>query len=67
MAAMRKLGLLLLVCAACGAKKPAAKSPAPPPAPEAQPDDKQPGDATKSTNTPRTAPGDPCDGGEKPH
>jgi len=61
---MRKLGLLLLLCAACGAKKPAPKEPAAPPA-ASQPDDKQPApDAGKPAPVQRT--GDPCDGGEKP-
>jgi hypothetical protein len=60
MTILRLLLVLGCACAAC-AKKPAAKAPAPTPptteektkAPDAQP-----------TNMPRTAPGDPCSGGE---
>ncbi|HMG56108.1 MAG TPA: hypothetical protein VK601_21565 [Kofleriaceae bacterium] len=66
---MRTLGLLLLVCAACG-KKPAAKTPTPPPPAEQKDEDKDKAGEPKPakpapTNTPRI--GDPCDGGEKPH
>lgn len=59
---MTRLSLLLLACAvsaACG-KKPAAKTPTPPPAETEQKDGKKP----EPTNTQRV--GDPCDGGEKP-
>lgn len=60
---MRKLGLLLLVCAACGAKKPAPKAPAAQPSTD-QTDDKKSPEAGKPSPVQRT--GDPCDGGEKP-
>jgi hypothetical protein len=62
---MKKLCILLLVCAGCGAKKPAAKQPAPPPPAEEQ--------GKKPDTTPRPEPtvvprvSDPCDGGQKPH
>jgi len=61
---MKKLCLLFLVCAACGAKKPATKQPAPSP-PEEQ--GKTPDTTPKSE--PAAAPriSDPCDGGQKPH
>jgi hypothetical protein len=59
---MTRLGLLLLVvCAAC-AKKPAAKAPTAPPPTEDKA--KEPAAKPTETNMPRTAPGDPCDGGE---
>ncbi|TMQ08915.1 MAG: hypothetical protein E6J90_17660 [Deltaproteobacteria bacterium] len=61
---MRKLGLLLLICAACGAKKPAAKPAAPAPTEQTE-DKKSPSPDAKPTPVQRT--GDPCDGGEKPH
>jgi hypothetical protein len=65
MVAMRTFCLLLLVCAACGAKKPAAKQPAPPAPAEDQ--GKKPDAQPKSE--PAAVPGisDPCDGGQKPH
>lgn len=65
MGAMRTLGLLFLLCAACG-RKPPPKAPAPAP-PASESDKKSPDDTAKpaSTNVQRT--GDPCDGGEKPH
>jgi len=63
---MRKLCLVLLVCVACGTKKPPAQPSPPPPSSEDQgkkPDEPKP--APGPTTVPRT--GDPCDGGQKPH
>lgn len=62
---MKNLCLLLLVCVACGTKKPPAKPSTPPPPAEegAKPDESKP--APAPTAVPRT--GDPCDGGQKPH
>ena len=62
---MKKLCVLFLLCAACGAKKPAAKQPAPPPPAEEQ--GKKPDTSPKAEPgaTPRIS--DPCDGGQKPH
>jgi hypothetical protein len=62
---MRKLCLLLAVCAACG-KKPAPKQPSPPPAESTEP---KSGEPKPEDGKPRDKPqkfGDPCDGGEKP-
>ncbi|HEX3478891.1 MAG TPA: hypothetical protein VHT91_27905 [Kofleriaceae bacterium] len=62
---MNKLCVVFLLCAACGAKKPAAKQPAPPPPAEEQ--------GKKPEAAPKPEPGavprisDPCDGGQKPH
>jgi hypothetical protein len=62
---MRILSLLLVLgCAAC-AKKPAAKSPGN--APPATDEKAKPEAEPTQTNMPRTAPGDPCDGGENKH
>lgn len=61
---MRTIGLVLLVCLAACAKKPAAKSPAPPPTAEPAAPDSKEAPKPDVTNTPRT--GDPCDGGQKP-
>jgi len=54
----------LLVCLASCAKKPAAKSPTPPPTAEPAAPDAKEAPKPDVTNTPRT--GDPCDGGQKP-
>lgn len=63
---MRKLCLLLLVCAACGTKKPAAKPSAQPqPPPTEEPGKKSDEPKPAPTAVPRT--GDPCDGGQAPH
>lgn len=62
---MKKLCLLFLVCAACGAKKPATKQPAPPPPAEEQ--GKKPDAQPKSERTVTPGISDPCDGGQKPH
>jgi hypothetical protein len=64
MTAMRTIGLVLLVCLASCAKKPAAKNPTPPPTAEPAAPESKEAPKPDVTNTPRT--GDPCDGGQKP-